>query len=51
MKKKILTAILISGGVFMGNGCATATLSKENTYFPDKQEIFCRLKKYLRKRQ
>lgn len=49
MKKKILTAILISGGIFMGNGCATATLSKENTYFPDKQEILCRLKKYPQK--
>ena len=41
--------MLISGGIFMSNGCSTTTLSKEKAYFPDKQEILCRLKKYPRK--
>ncbi|MBR1951699.1 MAG: heparinase II/III family protein [Lentisphaeria bacterium] len=44
MKNKISAAILISGGVLMNSGCSTATPSKEGMYFPDQQEICCRLK-------
>ena len=46
MKNKISAAILISAAVLTSSGCCTATPSKGGMYFPDRQEILCRLKKY-----